>query len=78
MWIDEALSPDSSRYWPSATYREGVAQESFDKQVIRDYLDSIAWDHNPPPPALSPEVVETTRRRYEEALLAITGGAPRR
>ena len=73
LWIDEALSPDSSRYWPVAGYREGVAQDSFDKQVIRDYLDSIRWDRNPPPPPLPAEVVAKTGRRYEEALAAITG-----
>jgi len=73
LWIDEALSPDSSRYWPAADYREGVAQDSFDKQVIRDYLDSIAWDRNPPPPRLPDDVIEKTSRRYEEALAGITG-----
>jgi phosphoribosylaminoimidazole-succinocarboxamide synthase len=73
LWIDEALSPDSSRYWSVAGYEEGVAQDSFDKQVIRDYLDSIRWDRNPPPPPLPAEVVAKTSRRYEEALAAITG-----
>jgi len=74
VWIDEALSPDSSRYWAIETYQEGVAQDSFDKQVIRDYLDSIRWDRTPPPPRLPEEVVEKTGRRYEEALRIITGG----
>ena len=73
VWIDEALSPDSSRYWPAASYREGVAQDSFDKQVIRDYLDSIRWDRNPPPPRLPEEVIEKASRRYEEALATIAG-----
>jgi phosphoribosylaminoimidazole-succinocarboxamide synthase len=73
LWIDEALSPDSSRYWPAAGYREGVAQDSFDKQVIRDYLDSIRWDRTPPPPPLPEEVIEKTSRRYEDALAGITG-----
>jgi phosphoribosylaminoimidazole-succinocarboxamide synthase len=73
LWIDEALSPDSSRYWPAAEYREGAAQDSFDKQVIRDYLDSIRWDRNPPPPRLPEEVLEKTARRYDEALAGITG-----
>ncbi len=72
LWIDEALSPDSSRYWPIEGYREGVAQDSFDKQVIRDYLDSIQWDRKPPPPPLPAEVLEKTARRYEDALAAIT------
>jgi len=73
IWIDEALSPDSSRYWPADDYKEGVAQDSFDKQVIRDYLDSIRWDRNPPPPKLPEEVIEKTARRYDEALAGITG-----
>ena len=73
LWIDEALSPDSSRYWPVPGYREGVAQDSFDKQVIRDYLDSVGWDRTPPPPPLPAEVVAKTSRRYEEALAAIAG-----
>lgn len=72
VWIDEALSPDSSRYWPIDAYQEGVAQDSFDKQVIRDYLDSIGWDRNPPPPPLPEPVIEKTARRYEEALTRIT------
>ena len=72
LWIDEALSPDSSRYWAIATYQEGVAQDSFDKQVIRDYLDSVRWDRNPPPPRLPDEVIEKASRRYDEALRLIT------
>ena len=77
LWIDEALSPDSSRYWPIATYKEGVPQDSFDKQVIRDYLDAIKWDKNPPPPALTEDVIEKTSRRYEETLARITGSPKR-
>jgi phosphoribosylaminoimidazole-succinocarboxamide synthase len=73
MWIDEALSPDSSRYWPRDAYREGVAQDSFDKQVIRDHLDSIGWNRTPPPPKLPDAIVEKAGRRYEEALAIITG-----
>lgn len=76
LWIDEALSPDSSRYWPIDSYKEGVAQDSFDKQVIRDYLDSIGWNRTPPPPSLPDEVVEKTSRRYEDALVRITGAKP--
>jgi len=75
LWIDEALSPDSSRYWAIESYQEGVAQDSFDKQVIRDYLDSVKWDRNPPPPSLPDEIVEKTSRRYEDALRIITGPA---
>ena len=73
VWIDEALSPDSSRYWLMSTYREGVAQDSFDKQVIRDYLDAVKWDRNPPPPAIPAEIVTKAGRRYEEAMEMITG-----
>ena len=73
IWIDEALSPDSSRYWLRATYREGVAQDSFDKQVIRDHLDAVKWDRNPPPPPLPAEIVAKAGRRYEEAMEMITG-----
>jgi len=78
IWIDEALSPDSSRYWPMDGYRVGESQESFDKQVIRDYLDSIRWDRNPPPPRLPEAVIEKAARRYEEALGRITGAGPTR
>jgi phosphoribosylaminoimidazole-succinocarboxamide synthase len=73
LWIDEALSPDSSRYWAIESYQEGVAQDSFDKQVIRDYLDSVKWDRNPPPPPLPDEIVEKASRRYDDALRMITG-----
>jgi phosphoribosylaminoimidazole-succinocarboxamide synthase len=73
VWIDEALSPDSSRYWLRSTYQEGVAQDSFDKQVIRDYLDSIKWSRTPPPPPLPAEIVTKAGRRYEEALHILTG-----
>lgn len=77
-WIDEALSPDSSRYWAIDTYQEGVAQDSFDKQVIRDYLDSIKWNRTPPPPPLPEAVIEKTAQRYEDALRRITGEPPKR
>ena len=73
IWIDEALSPDSSRYWLMTTYREGVAQDSFDKQVIRDHLDAVKWDRNPPPPAIPAEILAKAGRRYEEAMEMITG-----
>lgn len=65
--IDEMLSPDSSRFWPQATYEPGRGQESFDKQYVRDYLDEIGWDHNPPPPDLTAAVVEKSLERYKEA-----------
>jgi len=71
--IDEALTPDSSRFWPADRYRPGGPQPSFDKQFVRDWLDSISWDHNPPPPELPAGVVEATRSRYIEAFERITG-----
>ncbi len=65
--IDEMLSPDSSRFWPADEYDAGRGQRSFDKQYIRDYLDEVGWDHNPPPPDLSDEVVRKSFGRYKEA-----------
>ena len=71
--IDEILTPDSSRFWPKDTYRPGGAQKSFDKQYVRDYLLSLGWNQRPPAPELPPEVVENTRKKYEEALRRLTG-----
>ena len=71
--IDEILTPDSSRFWPKDAYRPGGPQKSFDKQYVRDYLLSLEWDQRPPAPELPPEVVENTRRKYEEALRRLTG-----
>jgi phosphoribosylaminoimidazole-succinocarboxamide synthase len=65
--IDEMLTPDSSRFWPADKYAPGRAQESFDKQFVRDYLDHSGWDHNPPGPELPREVVTRTIARYKEA-----------
>jgi len=65
--IDEMLSPDSSRFWPAAEYEAGRSQNSFDKQYIRNYLDEIGWDHNPPPPDLTDEVINKSFDRYKEA-----------
>jgi phosphoribosylaminoimidazole-succinocarboxamide synthase len=65
--IDEILTPDSSRFWPLDEYEPGRSQNSFDKQIVRNYLDDIGWDHNPPPPHLTPEVVEKSVARYREA-----------
>lgn len=71
--IDEVLTPDSSRFWPMEGYSPGGPQPSFDKQYLRDYLDSLGWDHNPPPPPLPAHVVERTREKYLEALFKLTG-----
>jgi len=70
--IDEILTPDSSRFWPKDTYRPGGPQKSFDKQYVRDYLLSLGWNQRPPAPELPPEVVENTRKKYEEALRRLT------
>ncbi len=66
--IDELLTPDSSRFWPADDYAEGRAQKSFDKQFLRDYLLSIKWNQKPPAPQLPMEIIENTRKKYEEAL----------
>lgn len=73
--IDEALTPDSSRFWLASSYEPGKEQQNFDKQFLRDYLDSINWDHNPPPPRLPEEVVMMTSRKYREALEHLTAGS---
>lgn len=65
---DEVLTPDSSRFWPLKEYKPGGSQPSFDKQYVRDYLNEIKWNHEPPAPPLPPEVVEETRRKYMSAL----------
>ena len=75
--IDEVLTPDSSRFWPRATYTVGRGQPSLDKQPVRDYLEGLVqqglWHKEPPPPMLPPEVVEATSRRYRDAFQRITG-----
>jgi phosphoribosylaminoimidazole-succinocarboxamide synthase len=70
---DEVMTPDSSRFWPVDEWKPGITPPSFDKQPVRDYLDSLDWDKNPPPPPLPPEVVEQTSARYIEAYERITG-----
>jgi phosphoribosylaminoimidazole-succinocarboxamide synthase len=70
--IDEVLTPDSSRFWPLEDYRPGGTQPSFDKQFVRDYLESISWNKRPPAPELSSEIVDKTRKRYLEALRLLT------
>jgi phosphoribosylaminoimidazole-succinocarboxamide synthase len=71
--IDEAMTPDSSRYWPADAYRPGGPQSSFDKQFVRDYLEQIRWNKQPPVPALPDEVVARTRDKYLEAYKRLTG-----
>jgi len=71
--IDEVLTPDSSRFWPAAEYQEGRGQPSFDKQFVRDYLETLTWDKNPPAPALPSDVVAKTSAKYVEAYERITG-----
>jgi len=73
IWIDEALTPDSSRFWPAAEYKPGGAQPSFDKQYVRDYLERIQWNKKPPGPELPAEVVAATRAKYREAFRLLTG-----
>ncbi len=70
---DEVLTPDSSRFWPAATYNPGGAQPSYDKQYVRDYLESIHWNKQPPAPALPEEVQIKTSAKYKEAYTALTG-----
>ena len=71
--IDEVLTPDSSRFWPREGYRPGGPQASFDKQYVRDYVESIGWNKQPPAPALPPEVVEQTASKYVEIFRRLTG-----
>lgn len=71
--IDEVLTPDSSRFWPAEGYREGSSQQSFDKQFIRDWLESTTWDKNSPPPELPPEIVAKSREKYLEGLRLLIG-----
>ncbi len=73
IWIDEALTPDSSRFWPAGGYQPGRSQPSFDKQYVRDYLERIGWSKQPPAPELPPEVVAATRSKYREAYRKLTG-----
>ena len=73
VWIDEALTPDSSRFWPADSYEPGKAQPSFDKQYVRDYLERIGWSKQPPAPALPSDVVNATRAKYREAYKRLTG-----
>ena len=71
--IDEVLTPDSSRFWPSAQYEPGHGQPSFDKQFVRDYLETIRWNKQPPVPSLPDDVVRQTREKYVEAYRLLSG-----
>jgi phosphoribosylaminoimidazole-succinocarboxamide synthase len=73
LWIDEALTPDSSRFWPADSYAPGGPQPSFDKQYVRDYLERIGWNKQPPGPDLPPEVVTATTEKYREAFRRLVG-----
>ena len=73
--IDEVLTPDSSRFWPEATYSPGGSQTSFDKQYLRDYLLSLDWDKTPPGPKLPQAVIDNTRAKYVEALTLLAGNS---
>lgn len=71
--MDELLTPDSSRYWPADGYAPGGSPPSFDKQYVRDYLDTLDWDRTAPGPHLPPQVIVQTRQRYQDALQRLTG-----
>jgi phosphoribosylaminoimidazole-succinocarboxamide synthase len=73
--IDEALTPDSSRFWPADTWRVGTSPPSFDKQFVRDYLETLAWEKKPPAPRLPADIIARTSEKYREALARITGPA---
>jgi phosphoribosylaminoimidazole-succinocarboxamide synthase len=76
IWIDEAFTPDSSRYWDARAWTPGRTPVSFDKQFVRDWLDSTGWDHRPPAPRLPEGVVRTTREKYLEAYRSLTESLP--
>jgi phosphoribosylaminoimidazole-succinocarboxamide synthase len=71
--IDEALTPDSSRFWPADEYRPGISPPSFDKQFVRDYLETLDWDKTPPGPTLPQEIIDKTAAKYREAEKRLTG-----
>jgi phosphoribosylaminoimidazole-succinocarboxamide synthase len=76
VWIDEALTPDSSRFWPADRYAVGSNPPSFDKQFVRDWLETTGWDKASTPPELPGEVVMKTREKYIEAFRVLTGAEP--
>ena len=71
--LSDLMTPDSSRFWDEAGYEPGKSQPNFDKQYVRDWLDSAGWDHEPPAPELPDKVVDKTRERYVEAYTRLTG-----
>ncbi|MCP9495579.1 MAG: phosphoribosylaminoimidazolesuccinocarboxamide synthase [Pyrinomonadaceae bacterium MAG19_C2-C3] len=73
--IDEVLTPDSSRFWDTTTYQAGTSPPSYDKQFVRDYLETLSWDKRPPAPELPPEIVQATVARYKQAYQLLTGNA---
>ena len=75
--IDEVLTPDSSRFWPADTYRPGTSPPSFDKQFVRDYLETLDWNKKAPGPQLPPQIIARTSEKYREALARLTGAAHR-
>ena len=75
--MDEVLTPDSSRFWPADSYRTGASPQSFDKQYVRDYLETLDWDKTAPGPRLPAVVIDRTRAKYYEALHRLTADAPK-
>jgi phosphoribosylaminoimidazole-succinocarboxamide synthase len=71
--IDECLTPDSSRFWPADSYEVGASPLSFDKQFVRDYLETLDWDKTPPAPTLPPGIIEKTAGKYQEAFTRLAG-----
>ena len=71
--MDEMLTPDSSRYWPADEYTVGISPPSYDKQFVRDYLETLDWDKTPPGPRLPQDVIDRTRAKYAEALQRLAG-----
>ena len=74
--IDEVLTPDSSRFWPANEYRPGISPPSYDKQFVRDYLETIKWNKTPPAPGLPPEIIARTAEKYRQAWREISGEVP--
>ncbi len=73
MLIDEIFTPDSSRFWPVASYSSGMSQPSLDKQFVRDYLEGLSWDKNSPPPELPSEIIARTAEKYLDIFQRLTG-----